>query len=221
MTQIETRQLAEQVYELLLQEILRGTLQPGERILDQELAAELGISRTPVKDAINRLAMEGLLDIHPRRGTFVVEPDPESFNELVDVRLMMELHAVKNLPHKDSATAIEKMEHAIRAIDEMLERESYRDIAAYMALDGDFHRALVAGVGNSRLSWLYRSIAIHNQIGRIRYPHDSFMIAQQEHREMLDAYRQHSQDRLALLLIKHVERSRRQVLGVLHVDSED
>jgi len=221
MTPIETRQLAEQVYELLLQEILHGTLRPGERILDQELAAELGISRTPVKDAINRLSMEGLLEIHPRRGTFVIEPDRDSFNELMDVRLMMELYAITQLPCKASARAIEEMERAIRAIDDMIAADSFRNIPAYMALDGDFHRALIAGVGNGRLSHLYRSIAIHNQIGRIKYPHDSFLEAQEEHRLILDAYTRCARDDLTELLTRHVEQARKQVLGLIDDDLDE
>jgi len=213
MGRIETRQLAEQVYELLLHNILGGKLRPGERVLDQELAAELGISRTPVKDAINRLAIEELLEIHPRRGTFVVEPDLASFAELMDVRLMIELHACRHASPDASARAISGMSRAIATLNELLAMDNFSDIAAFMSADGDFHRSLVAGVGNGRLSQLYEPIAIHNQIARIKYPPDSFLLAQNEHRQILDAYQRGADSDLSALLTKHIERARKQVLG--------
>ena len=85
--------LNERVYQLLLRRILSGEAAPGGRLDAEELSQTLGVSRTPVKDALTRLCAEGLVEITPRRGTRVTALTRRDIQELHDVRRMIELYA--------------------------------------------------------------------------------------------------------------------------------
>lgn len=87
--------LTEQTYRILKDRILRNELLPGAQISVPEVALALGVSRTPVTDALKRLASDGLVDIFPRRGTFVSQLTARDVAEIFDIRLMIELSAAE------------------------------------------------------------------------------------------------------------------------------
>ena len=90
---LDKTDLTEQTYRAIREKILTRVLRPGQKISADEVAHALSVSRTPVMDALKRLANDGLVEILPRRGTFVTEITAESVNELFAVRIMMELFA--------------------------------------------------------------------------------------------------------------------------------
>src|SRR5437762_1955430 len=87
---LELRSLQQQIHDRLLGRILRGELEPGERISPPEIAATLGVSITPVRDAVNQMAAEGLVTVTPRRGTIVSPVSIRDIEELYEIRLMIE-----------------------------------------------------------------------------------------------------------------------------------
>src|SRR5689334_25200836 len=92
---LELRSLQQQIHDQLLGRILRGELEPGERISPPDVAASLGVSITPVRDAVNQMAAEGLVRVAPRRGTTVSSVSIQDIEDLYEVRLMIEPQAAE------------------------------------------------------------------------------------------------------------------------------
>jgi DNA-binding GntR family transcriptional regulator len=121
--------------------VLRGRFKPGARLHQEQLAAELGVSRMPVREAIRQLAAEGLVQIFPHRGAFVSSLDPGEIRELYDVRAALEgLAIARSVPHMtpDLITAL----HAI--LDRLVAAATAGDDEAVIELDRDLHDTLVS-----------------------------------------------------------------------------
>ena len=101
---LDTSPLNERVYQLLLDRILSATLSPGQRVDSEELSRDLGVSRTPIKDALARLSAEGLIEIRPRRGTLVAKPTRRDAEELHEMRLMIETYVADGAIQAATAT---------------------------------------------------------------------------------------------------------------------
>ena len=102
---IEHSDLTTQVYQWLKERIMHHAFLPGDKLDVQQLANDLGVSRTPVKDAINRLTSEGLVVLRSRRGTYVATLTPAMLRDLFDVRTMIEAWAAERLTPKQMADA--------------------------------------------------------------------------------------------------------------------
>ncbi len=133
------------VAERLKESILRRELTLGEALSEEKIAVAMGVSRTPVREALTILQMQGLISILPRRGSFVFKPDREDLKALVEYRLQLELLAaglaLERAPaaaHKDLVKVIAVMEKA-RAADDAL---------AYAKADSQFHQVLFERCGN-------------------------------------------------------------------------
>src|SRR5690349_9734612 len=90
-------QLERRVYERLRDDIISGVLQPGDQLVEARLAADLGVSKTPVREALIRLQRDGLVSIEPYRGARVLEPSPDDVREIVELRELLECHVARQL----------------------------------------------------------------------------------------------------------------------------
>jgi DNA-binding GntR family transcriptional regulator len=145
--------LAEQVYQRLKQDIFSFRLFPGDRFSENDIAQYYGVSRTPMRDALFRLAREGYLDVGFRRGWKVCDLDFNQLDQLYDLRIVLELAAIERLagvPH-DAMDAL----RSVWCVDEE-KRES--EPAAMFVLDECFHRGLVAAAGNAEM------LRVHNEV---------------------------------------------------------
>jgi DNA-binding GntR family transcriptional regulator len=132
--------------------IFRGELRPGQALVQEEIAKRFGVSRIPVRDAMNQLQAEGLLRILPGKGSFVADPSPEELLEIYEVRAVLELEALRlALPHH-SAQTLERAERLLRQLD--LET----DPARWGELDLEFHSALYAPARKEKLFELINSL---------------------------------------------------------------
>src|SRR5947209_2096273 len=107
--------LSRRIFETLRDRILQGELGSGQRLAVRELAESLGVSVTPVRDAINKLAADGLVVVSPRRGTVVASFSPRDVRELYDLRLMLE-------PGAAEVAALQLSDDELRALRELAER---------------------------------------------------------------------------------------------------
>lgn len=142
---------AESAYAHVKDALLSGRLPAGEMLSEGDVAAELGISRTPVREAFLRLAAEGWLRLFPRRGALVVPVAPGEAEAVVDARLLLEGHAV------EVAVATPATREALVAgLRDLLDRQRAAvragDLDAYAEHDSAFHLALVAAGGNPVLT---------------------------------------------------------------------
>ena len=192
--------------------ILGNIYPPGFQALEEELATQLGMSRTPVREALIRLEKEGLVEVTPRRGMRVVPVAPDDMAEIYDVLTCLEARAAQRLAaRKPSREGIEPM---IRAVDEMDAALDRQDLEAWAEADERFHRQLLELSGNRRLADMAFTVA--DQAHRARMvtlqmrplPRRS----SKDHRRVLDAilagdadtayqaHYKHRQDAMKLLL---------------------
>ena len=217
---ISHQHIHEQIYELLLSKIVSQEFAPGQKLQSiEEMASALGVSRTPVKDAVNRLAVEGLLTIIPRKGTFVVDVTPEGLGELFDVRLMMELHAAALAVERITDEDVAKLEQLLLSCQQFVDGDHYADYESFLALDTDFHRSLFELAGNSLLLRLYEGINLHLQVVRAyqKAPRAATGASetQTEHAAILSALKTGEARDLQDALTVHITNRERQFIGAL------
>ena len=155
--QLEIRSVVDQVHAELLERIVAGELPPGSRLRQEALADELGVSRTPLREALARLVSDGLVEFVPNRGATVASRDFSDMEEAWRARLVIEPGAARLAAERREPAAIERM-----GLSVVRQRSVADDVTASFALNRDFHLALVAASGNthllqfSELLWLSR-----------------------------------------------------------------
>lgn len=156
---IERVPLSEEVYTRLRVRIFNKTYRPGQRMDPLDIATGLGVSRQPVKDALNRLAVEGLVVIKPRVGTFVRVLTRQDVKEIMQVRLMIEsfaLGSIKTFP----SDSLRILKQTVALMDQILRDEPF-DYLRYNESDIVFHRTLVDALGNATLTRTYHRLHPH------------------------------------------------------------
>lgn len=156
-SQIEIRSVVDQVHGALLERIVAGELPPGSRLRQEALADELGVSRTPLREALVRLASEGLVEFTPNRGATVARRDFGDMEQAWRARLVIEPGAARLAAERGDAGAVEHMRESIRR-----QRAVAGDVTTSFALNREFHLTLVRASGNAHLAqfaellWLTR-----------------------------------------------------------------
>jgi DNA-binding GntR family transcriptional regulator len=144
--------LSDQAYDLMRKSILDGTLTPGSRIVESEIARQLGVSQAPVREAVKRLAHEGLVTSMPRRGSYVSQISAGEADDARDVRALLEEAAAREAVKHFDAAARRTLEELVAA---MRKDAKNSDLAAFRVHDMGFHRAVVELSGNSYLPRLW------------------------------------------------------------------
>jgi DNA-binding GntR family transcriptional regulator len=165
--------------------IIRGSFAFGERLSDRALAASLGISRTPVREALARLAKEDLVVIRPQSGSFVMTLRAESVRAVCQMRGILECGALRlaagHDPERLAAAVSLPLAGGALAVEE-------GDLARAAELDSAFHQAIIAAADNTLLTRAYRGIADQVEAIRHRLPLDAARMRQavSQHRRILD-----------------------------------
>lgn len=145
---VSRRTLAGQVYELLLKQVLDGSLRPGERLVEAEIAASVGTSRGPVREAIAMLERNGLVKADSFVGASIVQPDRREMAEIYSLRSVLEGYAAALVVQKRTRSDIE----TLRGITARMRAVHGPGIVARLReLDGEFHATLVALAGDRQL----------------------------------------------------------------------
>ena len=130
------RLLTDVVGERIREAIVAGDLKLGEQVSEAQLAARMGVSKTPVREALVRLQGQGLVQVHPQRGTFVFRLTPEQVGQLCRFRAMVETEALREAMEADRAALLKGMK---RCVKEMKAAEAARDLPALARIDMAFH----------------------------------------------------------------------------------
>jgi GntR family transcriptional regulator, rspAB operon transcriptional repressor len=209
---LSQRQVSGDVYNALREKILSCDLAPGQRLAVDTIAQQLGVSRTPVKEALGRLSAEGLIEILARRGTFVSPVNPETIRDSFQVREALELKACELLYGKID----EERAGTLRELNQRLTTAGV-SVAENATLDTRFHQLLVEYTGNRVLIDLYMQLSAHHQIARIRCRSEHWRsrlpLAREEHHGIVDALRDDQTAKARELLKKHIRASMDRVLG--------
>ena len=145
--QLEIESVVDQVYGAIRERIADGTLARGARVHQEDLATELGVSRTPVREALRRLAAEGLVEMRTNRGARVADVSRGSMRGPYEARLIVEPGAARLAAQRAPSEALARMRAAIE-----YQRRAVPDIRSSFEANREFHLALVAASGNEFLS---------------------------------------------------------------------
>jgi DNA-binding GntR family transcriptional regulator len=186
--------LKEKAYRIIKEKLLRLEFEPGSRIREDRLAQEISMSRTPVREAINRLTAEGFIKNIPRRGLFFVKIETEEIKELLDVRQALEILAVEKCIEKISPEQLKNLEKVFEEIERSLKAGNYIHCNE---LDSKFHREITKISGNKKLIDFCSDIEDYMYIARAQeketHTRKKNKCALQEHRLILDCIKNKDQ----------------------------
>ncbi len=212
---IRHQNMTDAVYASLREAIFSREFAPGQRIDVDGLRQQLGVSRTPLKDALNRLAMEGLIRVLPRQGTFVTTLQPEEMADICDVRVVLEQYAVERGIARITPTHLEHLRAHVRGLRETLDANGHCcDHLGFVAHDHGFHRVIVAAAGSPRLEEVYEALNVHIQVARVYYMDADKRIDQvcTEHMAILRAYEARDVEAAKAAMSIHLATSKQAVL---------
>ena len=199
MSGISRAPLRDQVHRALVERILRDELKPGERLSDTVLAGELGVSRTPVREALVRLEREGFLDVDVGRGFFVKPLSPREVHEVYPILWTLEALAVRTCPGATPRLLAElaRLNGELAGVDGDPDRRT--------ELDGAWHRALVEPCGNELLLETIVSTRAMVRRYEFAYMQDSRVVpvSTGEHARIAEAVARGDRERAARLLQEH------------------
>lgn len=199
--------LNDRVYDVLKNAIMHNTLPTGYKLDVNQLAKRWGISRTPVNDAIQRLMIEGLVSVVPRRGTFVASIDAQDILELMDIRLMFELRAAELVISRIGGQQLDEMRRLLQQMDELLKQKPV-DYLQYSKLDLELHALPIIWTNNKKLSKLYQSQHFQWYMTRLsRSP-----AGKVEHWDIYRAYAAGSLEAVKNAVSRHIEAGKASVL---------
>lgn len=194
-------------YDRLLSMINDFQIRPGERVNEVAVAKKLGISRTPLREALNRLAIEGFLTVRAARGFFCRDLDPSETMHLYELRAVIETAAVR--------LACEKAEaHELASLAQFLKSSSSADdfpIDEQVAYDEGFHEEIVRLSGNTEMLKLMKSLNQRIRPLRWIYLHRGRPTTQEEHRQILAALMAKDGDKAAELMRSHIMLRREEI----------
>ena len=203
----EVRVLADWVTASLREAILNGYFEPGEK-LDQDLIAEeLGVSRTPVREALKRLESEGFVEVRPHYGAFIAEVSPQDIREVYEIRSLLESEIVRQVTPLIPESVLDELD---RSLSETQVQFDAGDSAKHFESDVYFHETVASFVENKLLKEVLDSLT--NRIIIVRRfaqskPGPHLVESFEEHRAILQAMRQRDADRASELMRLHLERS--------------
>ncbi|GAB3212418.1 GntR family transcriptional regulator [Marinactinospora thermotolerans] len=198
--------LREAVYEALLELITRRQLEPGRHLVESELAVRLGVSRQPVREALQRLSNEGWVDLRPGYGAFVHRPTESEADQLLAVRALLETESTRLAARNADEDGVARLRELYRAGVAGLERA---DSDAMVDANADLHRCITELSGNTVLAELAGQVA-----RRVRWYHalvvlDRGAAAWDEHARIIDAIAAGDAEQAARLMREHTEATRR------------
>jgi len=182
--------LREKILETIRDAILKGTLKPGERVSEPELAERFGISRTPIREAFRQLESEGYLNVIPRKGAVVASLSERDVEEFYAIKIILEGFAARMAAENLSAKDIEKLE-AINTKLQKLADEG--DVKNFFRVHNEFHELFIKAAGNEKLYELINQLVM--KFKRLRLASLSqpgrMDISVEEHRNMIEAFKKH------------------------------
>lgn len=210
---IKTARVTDTVYRVLRDGIVNATFAPGSRLNVEEIAQRLHVSRTPIHEALAVLATEGLVDVQPRKGTYVAAFTHQDFVETLAIRRALELLACETACERVDPDEIAELRELMSAMERAVTDTSDTEQAArtHDALNLEFHRRIVALSGNRRLISVYDDLQAHVRIARAHLSATTWRervpIETQEHGTILAALEARRVDDMRAALDAHIRRS--------------
>lgn len=200
--------LAAPVYDTLKERIMNRTVAPGARLNIDSLAAELGVSQTPLREALARLAAERLVSFEPYKG-YTVTPllTLRQLAELMHVRRLLETDAARHAAHRITLTTLHLMQSCIEQMEAVQPRPEFRDYLPFNRLDMEFHQRMFEAAENQILLETYQGLNAHLWLARLDLTGQSIAARQshQEHKAIVEALRSRDPEAAAQTAARHID----------------
>ena len=195
--------LRDVVFNTLRRAILRGELKPGERLMEIQLANKLGVSRTPIREAIRKLELEGLVLMIPRRGAEVAEITEKNLRDVLEVRCALEELAVQLACDRMDADGIASLKEAARKFREVLDSDDITQIAQADVL---FHDVIYTATDNDRLIQLLNNLREQMYRYRIEYlkKRECYPQLLEEHQTVIEAIESKDKQKATEITGRHI-----------------
>lgn len=214
----ETKLLRTDVYDQLKERLFTGELRTGQFVSQRELAALLGATINPVREAIRKLEAEGLINVYAQKGIQVIEGGPKAIHDAYDYRQLLERNAIQYFTKAATEEAIDNLIAKVESTLALLEKNPTNVAVRLKVLDQDyrFHKELVDFQDNAIISKHYSLNAARLRLFRINtgQPLQRLDSAAEEHLELLQASRRRDSPTAERLLERHIEISREHALGI-------
>ncbi|WP_306371277.1 GntR family transcriptional regulator [Nocardiopsis sp. CC223A] len=203
LTPVPRRSTAELIAEQLRSAIMYGSLAPGDQLGEADLAGRLGVSRGPLREAMQRLVQEGLLRSERHRGLFVRELTADDVRDIYVARLAVERTACELIMRGNRGEAVARLTPVVQRL---AEAAATGDRRAMSDADQEFHRTLVSCSGNGRLERMAQTLLVETRmcltVMQEVYPEPAELL--EEHRRILDAIADGAEERLLHLIEAHM-----------------
>lgn len=211
--------LRDVVFKTLRQGILTGELKPGERLMEIHLANKLGVSRTPIREAIRKLELEGLVTMIPRRGAEVAQITEKSMKDVLEVRKVLDNLSVELACDRITEEEKEMLQSACVDFEDAVKTGDFSMIAK---TDVAFHDIIVAATRNIRLSQMVNNLAEQMYRYRFEYIKDSTQHNRlvQEHKEICDGIVSGNKEKALEAIEAHIDNQEIAVLKQIRIDRE-
>ncbi|MEA4854641.1 MAG: GntR family transcriptional regulator [Christensenella sp.] len=225
----ENSSLLDSTYSHLKNMIIMGKYSPNSRLVVSKLSEELGVSHTPINEALNRLVSEGYVEFMPRRGMKVKKLTFEEIAETYEMRKMIELYCAEDMVQYAKNVPL-YLEELHKCTDKQnatgYQATAENDMESFFKYEAYFHQLLLSATGNKQMFTLYRNLksngmfyymmqSTHHKLSKTRY-----LQTMKEHEDILKAMEDGNVRRLKTLLTRHLERSQANLVQTIKTEKE-
>lgn len=207
--------LRDVVFNTLRRAILKGELKQGERLMEIALADKLGVSRTPIREAIRKLELEGLVVMAPRKGAKVASITERDLNDVLEVRKGMEVLAISLACKRITGEELEKLEIIERDFQRLIESGNLTELAE---MDVKFHDTIYQATNNQRLVQLLNNLREQMYRYRMEYLKDIAVrrTLAEEHKAICQALRERNQQQAEKYVSIHIDNQQKAIIRSLN-----
>ncbi|MCR4990078.1 MAG: GntR family transcriptional regulator [Lachnospiraceae bacterium] len=211
--------LRDVVFNTLRRAILTGQLKPGERLMEVHLANKLGVSRTPIREAIRKLELEGLVVMVPRKGAEVAKISEKSLKDVLEVRRALDELIAELACSRISSEQLKELKEAAEAFERATKTE---DTASIARADVAFHDIIMESTGNSRLKQLVNNLAEQMYRYRFVYLKDETKhgMLVKEHSMIYDAIKKKDKEAAAKAAREHIDNQEKAIIAHIRMEKE-
>jgi DNA-binding GntR family transcriptional regulator len=202
-SKIPARPLSQEVAQRIRDMIRKGLVRKGDRIIEKQFCQSLGISRTPLREALRILSSEGLIDLVPNKGAYVAQPSMREIRELFEVMSILEGTCARVVAEKMTESELEKIEKLHEKLEKHYEE---RDHEKYLKVNQRYHVLLQEMTGNKVLNDVVNGLRDKILLYRYRqlYQRDRFRASMNEHRALMEALRTRDPIAAESIMKKHL-----------------
>lgn len=211
--------LRDVVFNTLRQAILTGELKPGERLMEIHLANRLGVSRTPIREAIRKLELEGLVTMIPRRGAEVAQLTEKSMSDVLEVRRAMDALCAELACERITEEELGRLRAACEKFEQII---STKDVKKIAQADVELHDIILQATGNNRLIQLVNNLSEQMYRYRFEYIKDFSQHEKlvEEHRIIYESLAGRNKEQAAEAARMHIDNQKKAIIQQISLDRE-